>query len=407
MSRSIIMSTLCLLALARSAGAADMPGTPAEARALERADALPRTVFYDAAPNLASTHPGDLLRQQRFEGYALTAGTRTVRILYHSLDAAGQDVVSSAVVLVPGGAPPTGGWPVIAWAHGTSGVARQCAPSLMKDLYYGDETLNAMISGGFAVIAVDYHGLGTAGLHEYVTKLAQARDVIYAVPAARAAVAALGRQWVVDGHSQGGGAAWGVAELESSLDDPDYLGAVSVAGTFRLEKLIAYLNDTQGGAFYVAFMAAGIQAQYPEFEPQQVLTARAMRLFRPVTTQGCWFQGYALFKDMPKHGTLKPNWQQNPWVQRYIDGNRQATVRLSKPLLVIGGEGDETIPIEDLRAIVRSACATGSSVQLKTYPGLDHDPTMTESTPDQLSWIRDRLAGKPMDESACTTGPGT
>jgi NAD(P)H-dependent flavin oxidoreductase YrpB (nitropropane dioxygenase family) len=32
-----------------------------------------------------------------------------------------------------------GGLGSIAWAHGTSGVARQCAPSLAKDVYFGEE----------------------------------------------------------------------------------------------------------------------------------------------------------------------------------------------------------------------------------------------------------------------------
>ena len=45
-----------------------------------------------------------------------------------------------------------------------------------------------MVRAGFAVIATDYHGLGTEGPHEYINKTAQARDVIYSVPAAHAAV---------------------------------------------------------------------------------------------------------------------------------------------------------------------------------------------------------------------------
>ena len=176
---------------------------------------------------------GDLLRQERFAGYTLIEGVRAVRILYHSLDAVRGDVVTSAVVLIPPGAAPQGGWPVIAWAHGTSGVAPQCAPSLMRDVYYGAPVLAAMLKGGFAVVATDYHGLGTPGPSQYGSKQAQAFDVIYAMPAARTAVPELGRRWVVDGHSQGGFTAWGVAELESKLKDDGYLGAISVAGAFR------------------------------------------------------------------------------------------------------------------------------------------------------------------------------
>ncbi len=97
-----------------------------------------------------------------------------MRILYHSLSATGRDVATSGVVLIPAGTPPQEGWPVIAWAHGTSGVSRLCGPSTMKDVYYGDEGLMPMVAAGFAVVATDYHGLGTEGPHEYVNKTAQA-----------------------------------------------------------------------------------------------------------------------------------------------------------------------------------------------------------------------------------------
>jgi hypothetical protein len=114
--------------------AADEPALPrslAEAVRMERADALPRTPFYET-PALTDTKPGGLLRKAQYLGYAEPVGARAVRILYHSLSADGGDVATSGVVLVPAGTPPPGGWPVIAWAHGTTGVARMCAPSLQK-----------------------------------------------------------------------------------------------------------------------------------------------------------------------------------------------------------------------------------------------------------------------------------
>jgi hypothetical protein len=180
-----------------------LPKSLAEAIKMERAEALPRTAFYDS-PSLAASKPGDLLRKAEFRGYAVPDGARTVRILYHSLDASGHAVATSGVVLIPAGAAPSGGWPVIAWAHGTSGVARQCAPSLEKDMLYGEEGLMPMVRAGFAVVATDYHGLGTAGPHQYVNKIAQAYDVIYSIHAAHAAVPQLDERWVVIGHSQGG-----------------------------------------------------------------------------------------------------------------------------------------------------------------------------------------------------------
>lgn len=187
-----------LLSLApQLASAQDAPKSVAEAVKMEAEDSLPITAFYDIPASLASTKPGALLRQETFDGYSLPKGASATRILYHSRDAEGQDVVSSAVILIPAGAAPAGGWPVIAWAHGTSGVARQCAPSLMKDVYYGEEGLMPMVRAGYAVIAPDYHGQGTSGVHQYINKTAQAYDVIYTVPAAHEAVKGLDARWVV------------------------------------------------------------------------------------------------------------------------------------------------------------------------------------------------------------------
>ena len=79
------------------------------------------------------------------------------------------------------------------------------------------------------MVATDYAGLGTRGLHQYLSIAAQAHDVIYAIPAARVALPALGARWVAVGHSQGGAAVLEVAALERSLRDRNFLGTVSLA----------------------------------------------------------------------------------------------------------------------------------------------------------------------------------
>ncbi|HEY1875735.1 MAG TPA: alpha/beta fold hydrolase [Steroidobacteraceae bacterium] len=395
------MST-ALLSLSLQAGSQEMPKSLAEAERWEGANSLPLTAIFSASLNGGKSEPGDLLAHETYPGYSVPAGVNAQRIIYHSQDAEGHDVTASAVVLTPPGQRPKEGWPVIVWAHGTSGVARQCAPSLMKDLYYGQEGLFAFLAAGFAVVAVDYHGLGTPGPHQYVDKVAQAHDVIYALPAARAAEPALGRKWVVDGHSQGGLAAWGTAELESARRDPDYLGAVSVAGALRLHELFAHLRATPGVGFYLAFMAYGIHARFPEFEPADMLTPTAMRSYAAVTTQGCWYAGYAAYLGVQGNSILNPGWDGNPWVQRYFKENALGEQPIGGPLLVIAGEGDTTVPIGDVRTLVGAACKAGMAVTFRSYPGLDHDPTMEQSVPDQLAWIKDRFIGKPAGRSCST-----
>jgi pimeloyl-ACP methyl ester carboxylesterase len=379
--------------------AQEMPKTPDEAAALERADRLPITDFYSTPGELSGTKPGDLLREENFAGYSLPKGATAVRILYHSLSATGRDVATSGVVLIPGGVVPAGGWPVIAWAHGTSGVSRLCGPSTMKDLYYGDEGLMPMVAAGFAVVATDYHGLGTEGPHEYANKTAQAYDVMYSIPAARAAVSSLGQKWVVDGHSQGGLAAFGVAEAEHKIQDPTYLGAVSVAGVVRGSSFFTHLSNSPGVGFYLAFIAAGIHARYPDFEPRDLLSDQVLAHYDDVTTNGCFYYGYATYAGAARGALLRPQWQKSLWIRRFFEGNAVGAAPIGGPILIIAGEADQTVPIEGMRAVAKQLCASGQLATFRSYPKLDHDPVMEHSTPDQLDWIKARFAGKPPTSS--------
>jgi pimeloyl-ACP methyl ester carboxylesterase len=390
----LVLVTAAVLAVQSGALAQEMPKSVPDAIALEKADSLPITDFYTPPADLSASKPGQLLRQEPFSGYLLPKGATAVRILYHSLDATGHDVATSGVVLIPAGASPPNGWPVIAWAHGTSGVARMCAPSAMKDVYYGDEGLMPMVAAGFAVVATDYHGLGTPGPHQYINKTAQAHDVVYSIPAARSAVRTLGAKWVVAGHSQGGLAAWGVAEAEHELKDGDYLGAVSVAGVAREVDFFAHLNDTPGVGFYLAFMASGIGARFPEFKPRDLLSDGMLAHYADVTTKGCFFYGYATYADTPVGTLLRPNWHDSPWVHQFFEANTVANAPIGGPLFVIAGEADQTVPLAAVQAAVKKLCAMKQLVTFRSYPGLDHDPTMEKSTPAQLDWIRERFAGK-------------
>jgi hypothetical protein len=101
-------------------------------------------------------------------------------------------VAVSGSVAVPTGKPPKGGWPVITWAHGTTGVADVCAPS--RDFAgtpnptgetYINGDLSAWLAAGYAVLRTDYQGLGTPGKHPYLIGKAEGRGVLDIVQAAR------------------------------------------------------------------------------------------------------------------------------------------------------------------------------------------------------------------------------
>ena len=96
----------------------------------------------------------------------------------------------------------------MAWAHPTTGVVQDCAPSLQPSWRKTIPGLDLMVKAGWVVVATDYPGLGTPGVHPYLVGASEARAVVDSVRAARnVKEAAAGRRFAVWGHSQGGHAA--------------------------------------------------------------------------------------------------------------------------------------------------------------------------------------------------------
>jgi alpha-beta hydrolase superfamily lysophospholipase len=373
-----------------------LPKSRAEALAMEAIDALPLTNFYDPPEALGVHRPGELIRSEPFQGYSLPAGAHAERILYVSRSLDGTPVAASGVVLIPAGPPPRRGWPVIAWAHGTSGVARMCAPSLMKDVEYGSEGLMPMVAAGFAVVATDYVGLGTPGPHQYDNKIAQANDVVYSIPSARAAVPSLGRRWVAIGHSQGGVAVWGVAELEAKLDDPTYSGAISVAGDMSYDSFEAHDAVTFDPItnMYWPLTAFGVKASYASFDPAQMLTPVMLERYEDITSKGCWYYAYAAAAEIGHQAAVRPGWHEIPELARYNADSRSTDKPIRGPLMVLAGDDDASVNFANIQAGVAEACRNRLPIEFVHRPGLDHDPLMEKTIDLQLDWVRARLDGK-------------
>lgn len=383
-----------------------LPKSRAEALAMEAQDALPLTSFYDPPESLDERPPGTLIRSEAFAGYSLPPGAHAVRILYVSRALNGTPVAASGVVLIPAGRRPHRGWPVIVWAHGTSGVARMCAPSLMKDVEYGSEGLMPMVAAGFAVVATDYAGLGTPGAHQYDNKIAQANDVVYSVPAARAAVPALGRRWVAIGHSQGGVAVWGVAELEARQKDPGYRGAISVAGDMSYESFEAHDAVTFSTItnLYWPLTAFGVKASYPSFDVEKMLTPSMFERYADVTSKGCWYYAYAAAAEIGEQAAVRPGWNELPELARYNRDSLSTDKPISGPLMVLAGDDDASVNFANIQAGVVQACRNRLPIEFVHRPGLDHDPLMEKTIGLQLDWVRARLDGKPWS-SNCESVP--
>lgn len=90
----------------------------------------PAGPFYRAPSNLSTGKPGSVLRTEPIiEG--VPDGAQAWRILYRSTAFnTGNPIAVSGVIFVPTGPAPRSGRPVVAWAHPTTGVGSNCAPSI-------------------------------------------------------------------------------------------------------------------------------------------------------------------------------------------------------------------------------------------------------------------------------------
>ena len=352
---------------------------------------LPVTKFYDTPHPLPAGKPGDLIRSESFDEYELPLSVSAVRILYHSRSATGDDVATSGVVLFPyNKKPPAGGWPVIAWAHGATGVARPCAPSLMRNLGHGP-FLSMYVNLGYAVVASDYTGLGTDSRNAFLDGPSNAADILASLSAARAAVPQLGWKWIVMGEAEGSLTALAVAEKENEIRDPGYLGSIVISGVADLREIYgpAALGSS---SFMLASLAYGIKTVYPQFRPTDMLTEKAMALYHRVE-QVCWDAETS--PALSPAATVKPAWDDNPFVRQYFVRNSLAQTRAYGPLMIITGDADPAIPAAITAQAVARMCRQGDQIQWQRYPSLDPGRVIGDSVRDQISWIEARFAGRP------------
>lgn len=110
--------------------------------------------------------------------------------------------------------------------------------------------------------------------HEFLSNSSHANDLFYAAQAAQEAFPQLSKQFVIMGHSQGGGAAWGAAQRQVIEPARGYLGAIAASPVTDLFDLPA---DGPLLGLLVTFVTYVLQQIYPKFNYRDVLTPQAAR----------------------------------------------------------------------------------------------------------------------------------
>jgi fermentation-respiration switch protein FrsA (DUF1100 family) len=254
----------------------------------------------------------------------------------------------------------------------------------MKNLGVGPR-LAMYANLGYAVVATDYSGLGADSGNPVLDMQSNALDVMYSVPAARAAVTQIGLKWIALGPFQGGLAA--VAVAESEVRDPSYLGSVVTSGVADAQQVYQHFaQDSSNGMLLV--LASTVKALYPEFQVSDMLKDTALPAYQRVA-QTCGGETGPQFTN----GMLKPGWENNRFVKEFFSKNTPGQKPARGPLLVISGEADLAIPAEMSEKTVARMCKQGSRILFLKYPDLDASGVMGASVADQISWIKARFAG--------------
>lgn len=219
-------SLLCLLGLAMSCWAQiDLTSctatdlaciqnrTKADQQLLEIPNAVTYPIqndpFYSTPANMSSARPGQILKLEintNQTAYDIPPGQSLSRFMYASVDNFGNVVPATASILWPFTPRSFNGsetYPLVAWAHGTSGIDRQCAVSNFRNLQYDFRSVFTLAANGYAVVTADYVGLGSDQFFNYLAYKLHANDVVYSVVAAQSAFSELSKEWVSFGHSEG------------------------------------------------------------------------------------------------------------------------------------------------------------------------------------------------------------
>ena len=351
----------------------------------------------------APAKPGTLIRTEaQPPETSLPEAGQALRILYSStngLDGKTEVAVSGSLFL-PKGDAPADGYPLIAWAHGTVGIADVCAPSNNPRSERDTKYLDHWLKQGYAVVASDYQGLGTPGGHPYLATRPAAYSVLDAIRAVQADPnLKISKAVVLVGQSQGGGGAFATAgEATTYAPELDIRGTVATGTPYFTNDTAPVVRDPNAvsGVFayslYIMYLAE--QAD-PSFKIADYITEKAKPVIETTRTQ-CLM---AAWNQIEKDGLNQTNTftkDPTPALVKYYPLMAYSTLKVKGPVFLGTGGKDKDVPPPGQKRLVNDACAAGSVIEHKLYPDLDHSGTVNGSLADSTPFVKKAFAGEPI-----------
>ncbi|WP_374529052.1 alpha/beta hydrolase family protein [Acinetobacter sp.] len=341
-----------------------------------------------------------------------TAG-QSVVMTYKMLGMNNTEVQATALVFTPKTAPPAKGWPIVVWAHGTTGVADICAPSRSQFNTYIQAMIEGLLAAGYVVVAPDYEGLGEPAndeLHPFLNVKSEAFSITDAVVAARNYLGnKVSNRWMTVGHSQGGHAALGAAQYQSRAQ-LDYKGTVAVAPASNLELILTAgeslaaqqtdltekITTLASLDTFTALITAGLRNPNPTLQYSQVFKSPTDQIADNAETDcyislgqefGLGMQAYALNNagDISNYPRTQSGFMNLSPVRKFLDTDSQPLqVKIETPIIIYQGAMDTTVPKAATDTLLNGEAAKNSQITYRTNTTWDHGTAYVLNIPNIL-----------------------
>ncbi|GAA0532670.1 pimeloyl-ACP methyl ester carboxylesterase [Rhizomicrobium palustre] len=352
--------------------------------------------------------PGIFLRGEALSSeMSLPDAGIALRILYTSTGwPKAKPITVSGALFIPKGTPPKGGWPLIAWSHGTTGYADVCAPSARPRSERDAKYLNDWLKDGYAIVATDYAGLGTPGPHPYLQYKSEGMSVLDSIRAVQAKFPELSRDVLTMGQSQGSGAALGAA-----LIAPDYAPELEIKGTVATGIVAATTaignapqvkdaeiytspKDYSNTAYEVLFFLGTVRASNPDqIKPDDYISKRGWPMLENAQ--------HSCFRDLAKDAqTMKisvADFYKRPIdnLEAIADKTRNfPNVHIKTPVFIGTGLADTSAKTSKQYNFVSAMCAAGTTVQWHYYPHATHSSALPRARVDSPTFVKTVMQGK-------------
>jgi pimeloyl-ACP methyl ester carboxylesterase len=310
----------------------------------------------------------------------------------------------TGTVFVPKGKAPDGGWPVVVYAHPTTGITADCAPSLSPTLLGASEPIAALIKAGYLIVVPDYQGLGLdKERHPYLDSTTVGYNVIDSVRAARRLVPEASDRWLAVGVSQGGQATWAANELAGSYD----AGGLNLLGTVSLSpatNISGFADAAAAGTLTKEQQAAlplilsSLANEHSDFNLDDYRRGVVQQRWTSLTScEGPAIADRAKAIDDISPDDLRPASPQAVETLRgYLQKRGLPQRPTTAPMLVIYGGMDTLTPGSWTDQALQAACGMGDVIDIQFQPDKGHsDIDVTYS----FGWINDRFASAPAANS--------